>query len=599
MPELVEESEAGLTAEDSRPADQFRTDWTAETLLRQAQALSDELAVRPNLGSVAAPRPELERFAALGLLMAPFPLEFGGLALGVEPETHFALLRLLAIVGSADLALGRVYEGHINGVLLVQRYGTREQLRQLAQDCADGMLSGVWNTGARELLHLHPEGSGYRFAGVKTFATGAAYVRRPVVTAELPGRGWQMTMPPMETLGAIIDRSFWHPLGMESSESFGIDFTGTTINERHLIGQPGDFYRDPMFRGGAVRFAAVQAGAILRLHRMFADWLVSNGRGEDPYQLTRLGEIAINAQQAVLWIERAAAIAEQSFAATEKAHTERMVDCANQVRTAIEQIATRTMQLVTAGIGAHGLLQPQRFERILRDLTMYLRQPAPDQTLAGVGRAALHKARTRAEGAAAGLWKDAEPQDSLTPGYFEHVYKRQSDPWGFETSDYERNKYAVTLASLPRERYDRGLEVGCSIGVLTESLAGRTDSLLGLDVSDRALSRARERLQDQPHVEFACMRVPDAMPDDVYDLIVVSEVAYYWSRKDLARAADELAARHAPGGHLVLVHLTEPVPDYPLRGDQVHDYWLSRPEWVPRLQQRHHRFRLDVLERVQ
>ncbi len=81
-----------------------------------------------------------------------------------------------------------------------------------------------------------------------------------------------------------------------------------------LIGNPGDFYRDPMFYGGTIRFAAVQAGAVLRLHAMFAQWLEERGRADDPYQTcTRLGDIAISAQEAVLWIERAAAVADQSF----------------------------------------------------------------------------------------------------------------------------------------------------------------------------------------------------------------------------------------------------------------------------------------------
>ena len=93
------------------------------------------------------------------------------------------------------------------------------------------------------------------------------------------------------------------------------------------------------------------------------------------------------------------------------------------------------------------------------------------------------------------------------------------------------------------------------------------------------------------------MQVPHHMPDAEWDLIMVSEVAYYWTLADLELAAEELALRHQPGGHLVLVHLTEHVPDYPLTGDQVHDYWLSRPEWKPVVQQRHPRFRLDVLER--
>ena len=593
MPETIQEHEA---SERSTPA--ASRNLTPERLLRRAQVLADELAQRPNLGLQTAPMREMERFARLGLLTAPLSRELGGLGLGIEPGTHGTLLRLLAVVGSADLALGRIYEGHVNGLLLVQRYGSRAQQEELADDCRAGLLSGVWNTGTPDKMHLHHHGEGFRYEGQKTFATGAAFVQRPIVTAEIPHCGWQMTMPRMDQLGAQIDRSFWHPLGMESSESFGVDFTGRAIPACQLIGNPGDFYRDPMFFGGAIRFSAVQAGAILRLHSLFAQWLEEDRRGENPYQLTRLGEVAISAQEAVLWIEKAGAVAEQSFYREEPDHIARMNECADMTRLAIERIGTSVMQRVVAGVGAHGLLQPHRFERVVRDLTMYLRQPVADYTLATVGRTALKKTLRRAEGAAGGFWSGAADADSLPPRYFERIYAKKHDPWEFETSDYEAEKYRITLAALPRDRYENAVEVGCSIGVLTQRLAERAEHLLGLDVSDRALDRARERLAEEPHVDFACMQVPHMLPDDCFDLIVVSEVAYYWTRPDLEHAADELAERHDRGGHLVLVHLTEFVPDYPQTGDQVHDYWTGRPEWRTVHHARHERFRIDILERL-
>lgn len=569
-----------------------------EYLLDRTRAMAEELAHRPNLGLQTAPKRELERCGELGLLAACLPVDDGGLGIGLEPGTQSMLLRLLSAVGGADLALGRLLEGHINGLLLVNKYGSAEQKHRLAEDVHNGMLSGVWNTGAPELLRLQPDGPGYRFEGVKTFATGAAFVRRPIVTADLPGRGWQMTVPRMEVLNPAIDRSFWHPLGMESSESFGVDFTGGMVRDADLIGQPGDFYRDPMFRGGAIRFAAVQAGAVLRLHVLFAEWLEEMRRGEDPYQIVRLGDVAIAAQEAVLWVEKAAAVAEECFFREDKPHVDRMIECANMMRVAIERLATLVMQKVTAGVGAHGLLQPQRFERVIRDLTMYLRQPAPDATLAAVGKASLGKLHGRTDACADGFWSGERREESLPPRYFRNVYQRKRDPWGFESSEYERNKYEETLRALPDARYRCGLEVGCSIGVLTRRLAERADDLLGLDVSERALEQARARCAELEHVRFERRRVPFDMPDGEFDLMVISEVAYYWTQRDLERAASALAGKHRAGGHLILVHLTEFVPDYPQTGDQVHDYWLSRPEWTRVRGQRFERYRLDVLERV-
>lgn len=573
-----------------------------EDLLARVTVFADDLSSRPNTGSTAAPLAELQRCTELGLLTAPLPREHGGLGLGTAPGGHATLLRILSLLGGADLALARLYEGHINGLILVASYGTPEQVDQAAHDALGGALFGVWNTGAKEPLKLTGGPDAYELSGEKTFASGADFVRRPIVTGEHPQGGWQMFLPHMETrdvANAIkVDRSFWHPLGMESSESYRLDFSGASVSAGDLIGKPGDFYLDPLFRGGAVRFAAAQAGAVIRLHRLFAEWLDSNNRGGDPYQAARLGEIALAAQTAVLWIERAAETSEAYLKpGLDKPDTERMVEFANMMRLAIERLATETMQRITAGVGAHGLLQPLRFERILRDLTTYLRQPAPDQALAEVGRASLRKTWVRTAGATDGFWRQEKSAASLPPSYFRRVYERSTDPWSFQTSAYEAAKYADTLRSLPAGRFANALEIGCSIGVLTCKLATCCDALLGIDVSERALASARERCRELPQVRFERMEFPREAPDGTFDLVVVSEVAYYWQREDLERAADTLAARQQPGGHLLLVHLTEPVPDYPLTGDQVHESWLARPEWRLVTGHREGRYRLDLLQR--
>ncbi len=61
------------------------------------------------------------------------------------------------------------------------------------------------------------------------------------------------------------------------------------------------------------------------------------------------------------------------------------------VRTAIEQICMEVMQLSERSIGTQGLLPPHPMERIIRDLTLYLRQPAFDASLTGVGEYVLSR----------------------------------------------------------------------------------------------------------------------------------------------------------------------------------------------------------------
>jgi SAM-dependent methyltransferase len=188
---------------------------------------------------------------------------------------------------------------------------------------------------------------------------------------------------------------------------------------------------------------------------------------------------------------------------------------------------------------------------------------------------------------------------SLPPDYFERVYREADDPWHFATSQYEAAKYAATLAALPRARYRNAFEIGCSIGVLTQRLAGRCQRLLAVDVAEAALALARARCAALPWVRLARMRVPDEVPAEAFDLILVSEVAYYWSLADLTRAEALIIEHLEPGGQLLLVHWTPFVDDYPLTGDAAHEAFArgAGDDLRCLLSRRAEHYRLDLYER--
>ncbi|AGY60604.1 class I SAM-dependent DNA methyltransferase [Gloeobacter kilaueensis] len=187
---------------------------------------------------------------------------------------------------------------------------------------------------------------------------------------------------------------------------------------------------------------------------------------------------------------------------------------------------------------------------------------------------------------------------SLMPAYFEALYRESADPWNFETSAYEDEKYSSTLAVLPRSLYRRGFEIGCSIGVLTARLARRCEALLSIDVSQKALDRARQRCRTLPQVHFEWMRVPERFPDGSFDLIILSEVGYYWSWSELRTAQQLMLAHLEPGGHLLLVHWTLFARDYPLTGDEVHDAFVGLAQLKHLQGQRAEQYRLDLFERL-
>ncbi|BAT61860.1 hypothetical protein GJW-30_1_04422 [Variibacter gotjawalensis] len=158
---------------------------------------------------------------------------------------------------------------------------------------------------------------------------------------------------------------------------------------------------------------------------------------------------------------------------------------------------------------------------------------------------------------------------SLPPHYFEDMFAGSTDPWQLETSRYEQAKYAHTVRSLKGRNYENGFEIGCAGGTLTSQIAPLTLSLLSVDVSSIALAKAAKRCVLQRHVRFERMTFPrDAPQAERYDLIVLSEVAYYWDDADLQLAATELRRLLAPGGDLLMVHWIGET-DYPQSGDDV------------------------------
>ena len=117
--------------------------------------------------------------------------------------------------------------------------------------------------------------------------------------------------------------------------------------------------------------------------------------------------------------------------------------------------------------------------------------------------------------------------------YFTDIYATDPDPWGFESRWYEHRKYGLTVAALPEARYTSAFEPGCSVGVLTALLAGRCDRLLATDIVPSALDRAADRLRDSGNVTLEHRAVPETWPSGPFDLVVLSELAYYFDRTTL------------------------------------------------------------------
>ena len=154
---------------------------------------------------------------------------------------------------------------------------------------------------------------------------------------------------------------------------------------------------------------------------------------------------------------------------------------------------------------------------------------------------------------------------------FERLYEGSEDPWGYLSSDYEREKYADTLAALPTERLSRVLEVGCSIGAFTELLAPRCAELVAIDFAARALELAARRLADLDNVELVRASFPEQAPPGQWGAIVCSEVLYYLDEPALRRAISWLSAQLEGGACVLAVSWRGTGATEPMRGDEAHE----------------------------
>ena len=360
-----------------------RRDWGPTDVRAVAARVAEDLFCGAAERDAAATFPSgaMAALHAAGLMVAPFPPRLGGAGL-VEAEAVDRLRDVLRLIGSGDLSVGRLYEGHVNAVALVARYGTPSQLSRLAADVHDGALSGVWNAEGAAPVTLQAEGRRWELRGAKILASGAGFLSRPVVPARR-GDAIVMTMPRLG-VDAPHDVSRWTAQGMRSSATGTVDLSGVDIDPDQIIGQDDDYCRQPAFFGGAWRFCAVQLGAIERLVDVFRADLAARGRGDDAYQRARIASCATAVETASLWIAQAGRMVAEGTRPTAE-----ILAYVGLTRGVTERAGLDVMEAAHRGLGLGSFMRPHPVERVARDLATYLRQPAPDGAMADAAAAVL------------------------------------------------------------------------------------------------------------------------------------------------------------------------------------------------------------------
>jgi SAM-dependent methyltransferase len=183
---------------------------------------------------------------------------------------------------------------------------------------------------------------------------------------------------------------------------------------------------------------------------------------------------------------------------------------------------------------------------------------------------------------------------SVPESYFAEMYRRSNDPWHLAERWYESRKYALTLAALPARRYKRVFEPGCSAGVLSALLAERSDALVSWDRRPEAVAAADARLRRFAAADASIGVVPEQWPSGTFDLIVLSELLYYFDADQRSRLLERALGSLMTHGHLVAVHWRHHVPEHAAEAEEVHAELRARPELVTLATHQEDDFLLDV-----
>lgn len=337
-----------------------------------------EAAIFDRAGAVddaaAYPADDIAALAAAGLLQAVLPVAAGGTGLATDPAHAAGLRDVLTGIGRGSLTVGRLYEGHVNAVLLAHRYGAAPALALLAAEAAAGRPSGVWNAERGPGLTARRAAGGWLLHGRKIHCSGAGSIRRPVVTARAADAAEPlMFLPDLTAPEVTVDLAVWRATGMRGTATGTVVFDGLFVPDAAVIGEPGDYYRAPLFSGGAWRVLAVQLGGLERILLLHAAGLRRSGRDADPVCRARFAAAAGGFELARLSVAEAARRVTDPHAAPDA--IDAYVDLA---RGGFEELALAGSAAARRNIGLGSCIAPDPLDRALRDLETYLRQPFLD-----------------------------------------------------------------------------------------------------------------------------------------------------------------------------------------------------------------------------
>lgn len=348
------------------------------------------------------PVDDFEELRAAGLNAAAAPVEYGGLGIGPLHHDALTLWLMTKELAKADLSLGRCWEGHANALVLIDALGTAEQkARWFGGVVERGEIWAVWSgepqavkPGQKQRFgtSLTRTDGGWLLSGSKVFATSASGAQWAILLVSTAGPGGAreaadpdallMLACPLTDPQVSVDDSWWDPIGMRATVSHLVRFDNIFLADDQVIGEPGAYLRQGWQTAFIPQYAASFLGAAEGAYDYAIEYITNQHKEADPYIQHRAGAMAVDVESAHLWLSHVARL-------WDAGHMEQARMAGSRARHLVEHLALRTVDNCVRACGARSLVRPSPVERILRDLTFYVRHDNDDHILAAIGRSVL------------------------------------------------------------------------------------------------------------------------------------------------------------------------------------------------------------------
>jgi alkylation response protein AidB-like acyl-CoA dehydrogenase len=353
--------------------------------------------------AAAYPAEDFADLFGAGLHAPAVPKAHGGSGLGPD-DGLLALWSMTRALASADMALARCWEGHVNAqVLLAALADGHQQARWFEGIVARGETWAAWSGEPQSRVPgqaskfgttVRRVAGGFEVEGTKAFATSAGGARWAILLVNEHGPGGARHASGSAGDGLLLlacdladpsvsfDPSWWDPIGMRATVSHVARFDRTVVPAENLIGEPGQYLRDQWQSCFSPHYGATFLGGAEAAYDYALNYVEVQGKKDDPYVQHHAATMAMNLESSRLWLRDVAGLWQQGRRPEAKS-------AGNRARYLLEQWALDTVERAVRTCGARALIRPSPLERIHRDLVFYVRHDNADGVLATIGREVL------------------------------------------------------------------------------------------------------------------------------------------------------------------------------------------------------------------